>query len=336
MKAAVVRLSRNGSGEYDIEEVRRLPTVEADAIDAANAGKVADAVVAAKAAMPELPGDRIAIVASSGVAGVPAARDAVSAAVLARLGAAPAFVSAEDEARFTFDGVVNKVRLGHRRGQVMLLDQGSGNTKGGYLSGAGTPAEAFHPFQIAIGTKTLRQRVDASHRPDEPMSVTIDRILGSDVADALAALAMPDRQAMIARSRIYLNGGIAWLVASLRNPASTSRYVPLTVGDLAAVDDGLRAGQAAQLSATAQATTIADPDQRKLIQTDLGQLQSGKVFTDQEMLCGVALLRFMADRLGWTGKPMFFARPGRVAWIIGYAYSQAAPGGALARVVLPE
>lgn len=319
VKPAIVRIL---VGEApDLEFVESFPSVEANAVDPGNAPIVAQAVKDAMAKMAEkgIADNSIVVVGSSGVASVPAAAETVAAAVLRATGKPVDFVSVDKEVEFTFDAIVNKKRLAHRRMQVALLDIGSGNTKGGFLKPViGNPDGEFSIFSMPLATATFASAVAKAQRDDENFSAAALRLADTELRVAVQGMILQAGSTLAQRPRVYLNGGIPWVLATTQNPYNTDRYVPLAQSNIDRFVDQALYDQTGLFSV--RTGGIGDPKHRKVIEDDLARMSAGKVFTPDELIAGALVLRTVASEMAFANKTLFFARPGRVAWLIGYVF----------------
>ncbi|HEY6816395.1 MAG TPA: hypothetical protein VI168_12705 [Croceibacterium sp.] len=338
VKPSIVRIL--AGDEPDISVVNtgdRLKNTEANALDLGNAPIVAAAVRDAIAAIRAegVPENMIKIVGSSGVAGRPDAKEAVQDAVRRVANVEMTFIPVELETQYTFDGVVNKVRLAHRRSQVTLLDIGSGNTKGCYILSSTGNVDTFRNFSMNLGTKSFARLVSEKIGDDETFAVAAQRVASTELRAQIQRMIVEAGASMAQRNRVYLNGGLPWAVATTQNPYNTDRYVPLTVNDL---------DRFANLALNDQdrlfdldTSRIPAGTHRDLITGDLRRLSNrgeGAVFNEQEYQAGGALLQVLSEEMALRNKTLFFTRPGRNAWMLGVAFNDVAQGS-LACEALP-
>lgn len=331
VKPSIVRIL--SGDEPDLQVVKALTNVEANAIDTVNAPIVARAV---KSALDAFAAEGIGqgltiVVGSSGVASVPAAKEAVAEAVRREVGLEIGFVSVEDEVRYTFDGVVNRVRLAHRRPQVVLVDIGSGNTKGGYVIPIAGVGERFQTFSTPLGVKSFSRAVQAK-RGGAPMAEAARQVAEQDLRPALRRMIATEGGPMLLqRDRVYLTGGLPWALATTQNPRNTDRYVPISIAQIQRFTNQATTDQIALFNVDTAA--IPSPGQRTLIEGDLKRLRE-QVFTPDEFVCGGELLRVLSEEMGFARRTVFFARPGRMAWLMGVAFNRVADG-TISEEVLP-
>jgi hypothetical protein len=184
-------------------------------------------------AQHDIPPEQIAIVISSGVASYSASLiDLLKSKMKARTGHDIDVVDARTEARLTFDWVVPSTR----RDKVLLIDIGSGNTKGGLYDRRGSKGR-FHDLSAAFGTKTMAGAV----KKRWPTTRTADfgprslEFYGDTVAPLLAPQ-IADIPQMMDRAQLCLTGGIVWAMATILKPqemADKREWVKLQPDDFA-------------------------------------------------------------------------------------------------------
>lgn len=184
----------------------------------------------------------IAVVASSGVASYSGALiDLLRRNVKARTGLDMDVVTPREEARLAFDWIVPE----RRRANVLQVDIGSGNTKGGYYDRSGRRGR-YHDLSVPYGTKTLAGAVkkrwpsvrtdDFGARTAEYYEDTIAPLVQPQLAAAPETMSRPD---------IYMTGGIVWATATIVRPqdmAENRNWVRLAPDDFATLRRYVEAG----------------------------------------------------------------------------------------------
>lgn len=136
---------------------------------------------------------------------------------------------------------------------------------------------------------------------------------------------------LLQRDRVYLTGGLPWALATTQNPRNTDRYVPISIAQIQRFTNQATTDQIALFNVDTAA--IPSPGQRTLIEGDLKRLRE-QVFTPDEFVCGGELLRVLSEEMGFARRTVFFARPGRMAWLMGVAFNRVADG-TISEEVLP-
>ncbi len=163
----------------------------------------------------QIPSERVAVIASSGVAAYSASLIALMQDDLrASTGHTIEVISPRDEGRLTFNWIVPDAR----RNKVLQFDIGSGNLKGGYYDRRG-PKGHFFDLSAPYGTKSMAGAV--KKRWMDTRTDTFSRRSAEYYADTVAPLmarqieAAPDT---MKRPFLCLTGGIVWATAVILKP----------------------------------------------------------------------------------------------------------------------
>jgi len=257
-----------------------------------------------------VPAERISIVGSSGLfAAVVDKPDAIAtnqkllaAAIEKGFGMKIDFIDAKREAELSIAGIMPK----KFHAQSVLIDIGSGNTKGGYPTEKG-----YATMSTPFGTVTFTEK--------------IKKVEGDFTANAKALRESTLRPAfkedlkqlrdIASRKRIYLSGGIVWAACTLSHPEATSAFTPLTVKDIDALLAKIAAGAEFPVP---DLSGIADEQQRKKAESEIARIKT--TFPPQQLLAGLHLLKALASEMNLedADKRIFFARHGYLGWILAY------------------
>jgi hypothetical protein len=274
-----------------------------------------------------IPPERVFIVGSSGLEGPVAKRkdlnpaekkdlteknraqlaEAVQKAVGKRMG----FVNPEEEAQFQIEGVVPR----RDRDAALFIDVGSGSTRGGYREG-----RIIKKLE-GPGVRNYHDKVEQALRGRPGASF-------ADVAAELADVNLRDslrkqvehNHGLVAPEKVYLVGGIVWVMASYVHPENRKPHVPLSADDI----DGFAAKvhQNPDLLLTFTPPAGLDDKERKLMEEDIRRMK--KNFNPNELLAGSEILKALSAELKFkTKKELWFYRYGHVAWVVEYVASQA-------------
>lgn len=157
----------------------------------------------------------ISVVASSGVASFSAPLITLIRNKLAsQTGHGLDVVTPRQEARLAFDWIVPD----RQRGQVLQMDIGSGNTKGGFYDGRGRRARYFD-VSVPYGTKTFAG--DVKFRFPEARTFDFGEKAGLFYTDTVAPLFRPQLETLPVATKmpaVYLTGGIIWATAMILYP----------------------------------------------------------------------------------------------------------------------
>ncbi|ATE66967.1 hypothetical protein COO09_11010 [Rhizorhabdus dicambivorans] len=255
----------------------------------------------------------LTIVASSGVASFSAPLLAIIRDRLAgRTGHRIDVVSPRDEARLAFDWIVPR----RRRGDVLQLDIGSGNTKGGYYDRRGRNAH-YIDMSVPYGTKTMAGAVKFRF----PAARTYDfgQHADSFYADTVAPLFQPQLQAApatMSMPSVFLTGGIVWATSVILYPqamAERRSWVALQPGDFARlgklIADGTPYG--AGLPAT------LSPEHRAVVTKTLSAIRN--TFNPHQLAAGASLADGVARQFDFARRrTLLFPTFANNGWISQY------------------
>jgi hypothetical protein len=238
------------------------------------------------------------------------------------------FINVERETSLTFKGIVPPRRL--HLNEVVLLDIGSGNSKGTYLKQS-KPTLQFVSFSIPFGSKLLAQTID--QKPDDAAKLLQDSVVAPVQAET------KEFEGMKKCTRLYLAGGIPWTMAVLLHPdkfgpdekGHESNWVPITPADIQKYCQVATSNPAslfdADLSAvrTSNLTKVKkDIDQmRSIFSLNKKKVEEAKLDKDQYDLkaikAGAAILQTFAEAMDYEKKrAIFFSKRALYAWPHGY------------------
>jgi Ppx/GppA phosphatase family len=264
-----------------------------------------------------VPADNIYIVGSSGVPKAPNSDELVKA-VKTRTGKDLRFIDAQTETALTIAGVVKP----DLRAESVLVDIGSGNTKGGYLTGTGQ-ARRVASFSVPYGTVTYTAQVKKQAGEAGKFVETAAR-LRDDLLTRPIAAAVERNPELVKRQRVYLSGGMSWALATLVKPqAAEEAYVSLTADDIEAFHRLVTKTPGA--FPEVDLSQVKDARARTQAAKDLRRVKD--VFTPENLISGSEILRSLSTALKFKDRRLFFPRYGYVAWIQSYVLDRATPGG---------
>jgi exopolyphosphatase/pppGpp-phosphohydrolase len=257
-----------------------------------------------------VPAERISIVGSSGLfSAIVDKPDAIEAnqkllatAIQEAVGVKLDFIDAKREAELSIAGIMPKKF--HR--ESVLIDIGSGNTKGGY------PIEkGYATMSIPFGTVTFTEKVKKS---EGDFAATAKELRESLLRPALKE-ELKNLKDLAARKRIYLSGGIVWAACTLSHPEATSAFTPLTVKDIDALLDKIAAGKEFPAPDLAG---IADEAKRKKAESEIARIKT--TYNPQLLLAGLQVLKALASEMNLddADKKVYFARHGYLGWILAF------------------
>jgi exopolyphosphatase/pppGpp-phosphohydrolase len=266
----------------------------------------------------KVPADNLYVVGSSGLfsaiedrpEAVKANQDALAEAVRQASGLKMTFIDVKREAELSFDGVVPKKYAG----AAMLLDIGSGNTKGGFRDGD----KGELTFGVPFGSVTFADA--AARRPGNgPYADKAATLRGEVLAPALRQ-AIEKKPALARRERVYLGGGAVWAMATFLHPGGREPYLALTPEDLAAYRQLLlrSPGEFPKVDLTG-----LDDKERAAAEKEVERVK--KTFTPEQLLAGAEILWALSGEFEFKDKKVFFARHAYLGWILAYVTEKGAP-----------
>jgi exopolyphosphatase/pppGpp-phosphohydrolase len=266
----------------------------------------------------KVPVEHLYVVGSSGLFSaiedrkdaVKANQEALAVAVREGCGLKMTFIDVKREAELSFDGVVPRKHAA----ASLLIDVGSGNTKGGFRDGD----KGAVTFGVPFGSVTF---ADATRkRPEDGAFAGKAAALRRDVLAPALRKAIRNRPALAKRERVYLGGGAAWAMASLVRPGGSEPYLAVTPDDVAAYHKLL-------LDSPGE---FPKPDLAALGEKERGAAAKEiarvqKTFTPEQLLAGAEILTALSDEFGFKDRKVYFARNAYLGWILAYVTEQGAP-----------
>lgn len=310
IKALVVEQTPNDPEGSPMRTLKQYDPVDKNAftVDAAASGRVSEAVKRIHQEMQDefkLPKGHFFVVGSSGL---PAEVRRVLTDTIYDEGVKMDFITPEMEARYEFQGIVPRGRYP----EVVLVDIGSGNTKGGYVEKL-TPELKIAIFNIALGTKTYAQEINKA-RGDGAFRVTAE-VLRKEKLIPLIAEPVQQFPGLQNSPRLYLAGGICWAMATLLHPNSVdSAWTTLTKDEIKSFCDRAMSNPRQLLT-----PSFDKVDAKVLDKVKDETARIGKVFNEDQLMAGAQILITFLDRIHYQEKKaIFFARRGLYAWPAGY------------------
>lgn len=284
--------------------------------DADATGRVAESVEQVYQEMEKdfKPIARLFVVGSSGVPDDVRANLAES--IKNKLHAEMEFINVEKEISLEFSGIVPPKRFE----QVVLIDIGSGNTKGAYSEHSEGGA-ALKTFQLSWGTKTWAHEINLT-RGDGDFGLAADVLGQNKLLPGIREFTRENPE-LNNRRRVYLAGGITWAMCRLLHPYDQGSWVKINDSDIDSFYERLKNDPSGLL----------DPDLDQAPKGLAGeQLQSAKqkakseiakvrdVFSKDQLLAGAQILKALKDTMGFDKKDaVFFAgEKALYAWDLGY------------------
>ena len=255
----------------------------------------------------KIPRHRIFVVSSSGL---PKADnfESLIGGVEKSIGQRLDVLTVEDEVRLGIHGLF--LQNSDRLGEALVIDVGSGNTKGGYIvSSALEKHETTNIFHLP-GTVTFTTAVK---------ELAEERHIDFSAANALAKESilkpkvqkqLKENDALKSRRLVYMNGGIVWAISTFLHPEMNDvANVPLTLQELHQMRRSLQDAKGGYPQVD---LTHCDKRAKKDIEI------VKKVFSPDNLAVGSEILCTLGETLAFQDCELYFVRNGRIAWLLGY------------------
>ncbi len=252
-----------------------------------------------------VPTDRIALIGSSGL---PKAtnRDAMAQAVASAAGLpAMTILSPDQEVLYSIKGLFEAQA---DRDKALLVDIGSGNTKGGFLQGPGVVR-----FEVPLGSVTFENRASAEAAKDmKEFAETAAKLRDAELVPTLRKQ-VADHPELARRSEVVLTGGAAYAMATLLKPEQIqAETVLLTAQDIARYAELVHKPKIEAAGPPPGPGTPAEKEVRKVLDT----------FSSKNLIAGSEILSAQVTALQLEGKTLRFDRRGLMALIRGKVLEQ--------------
>ena len=184
----------------------------------------------------------------------------------------------------------------------IIIDVGSGNTKGGYFITKGL----FNTFNVPWGTKSLSNKVE--EKCDTPCSVSmynstlkkkVDETVELDISQAVDHCGIRNYN-----FNILLSGGIAWATASLIDPKNNNKSIELTYSDV----------NKFHIMLSKNYEKLSSDDYKDALQ------KIGKVYTQKNLISGTRLLLKIMEKFERESiiKTYTFIKNNKAGWLPAY------------------
>jgi hypothetical protein len=315
IKGQVVQMVQQDPESPPIKLLKQFDPLNANAFsfEASASGKISAEVARIRNEVQEkfkLPNDHFFVVGSSGIP--TDVRETLASKIYEETGRTIEYATPEMESDLLVRGIVPT----HRLTQVIVLDIGSGNSRGAYVTKI-QPEMSFSNFEVPWGTKTCASEINRIRRGADFL-VAADAFCTDTLIPAIKnqLTRAPGMQTL---RRVYLVGGIAWAMATLTHPYDQSglwvRIAPAEIG-------------AFYEKATENPELLLHPDLSSPPENvPKGAASKGaaemakisKVFDEDQIAAGAFLLKTFADEMHFDQKDaIFFRKDALYAWPQGY------------------
>jgi len=201
----------------------------------------------------------------------------------------------------------------------MLIDVGSGNTKGGYRvrrASYETKDDTYVTLSIPSGTVTFTDAIKKSTPDTNNVSTFVKQT--DSLADELISIPLRDqidrKPGLLNRNRAYLSGGIVWAMTTLLHPENRRIYISITPQDINKFYDQVVNNSDGLLNP--DLSKIADPEVREAAQQDIENIKS--TFTPSNLIAGAKIMKALSTELRFQNKQLYFHRQSQIGWLFSY------------------
>jgi hypothetical protein len=218
------------------------------------------------------------------------------------------FIDVKKESELSIVGTMPK----RHKATGLLVDIGSGNTKGGYAT-----ADGAKTFGVPFGTITFSEAVAKTGSTDaKAVAHVAHEQLFPALKTGLGKLALTKE-----RDTVVLSGGIAYVIAAVAHPGDARPYCPLTLAEIEAFEATLK--HHPEHFPEPDLSKLASDELRKKAAAELARAK--KVYTPQQLLAGTQILKGVVTELSHeTPRKFFFARHGFLGWILAFVTENSA------------
>ena len=295
----------------EVKFLKKYEPMEADAFSwsASSSGLVASAVTDIVKKMQtefKVPDDHFDLVGSSGVPSD--VRPALSDSIEQNLHLRMNYISVDQESQFVFRNLVPA----DKTADVVVLDLGSGNSKGTYAE-VRSEGTRLVSFSMPFGTKTFAEEID-TQRQNGAFLITAESLSKQIIQPAVhddAQIAPGMRH----RPRIYLVGGIPWAMALVLHPFEAKQ--PLIRFRSAELEDLLTQMIKSPAAAMSWVSLSHSPrenaaQERRRAMEAAGKI--GTIFTDNQIVAGAIILKAYLEQMNYRDREVYFNTQALYAW----------------------
>lgn len=275
--------------------------------------------------------EQISVIGSSGVR-AENQQDLINA-IREKTGKTMSFLDVETEVQLSIVGTIpQRYRTtsgwAENRGTSVLIDIGSGNTKGGYQvirqTTSGTPDYDYVTIGIPKGTVTFTNEINdaVGDEGDQMDFVRKARELSPSSIRAELRKEMERKPGLINRQRVYLTGGIVWAMVTLMRPDDRRTLTPITADEIEMFyravtkdPDSLQ-----KLLYPDLTRRISNRQLRAEVEMDIETIRN--TYSPRNLIAGAEILRNVSKEFGLQNKKIRFARYSHLSWIVSYVRLQ--------------
>jgi exopolyphosphatase/pppGpp-phosphohydrolase len=269
----------------------------------------------------KVPAERIHVVGSSGLfSAIEDKKDSIAAnqetlakAVQEASGIKMSFISDEREAELSIAGIVPRSKLG----VAVLLDIGSGNTKGGYRDGDKGYVTFSVPYASVTFTEVIRKRAG---KGDWMAFAEAAALARQEVLSPALKKSLEGKPEMLKKEPVYLSGGAFWALATLTRPGDRHSFVALTAEDIERYHRLLI--EAKGEYPTIDFSSIKNTAIREAAEKEVTRIKAA--FKPEQLLSGAEIIKGLSKEFGFdSGKKLYFVRHAQIGWILAFVKEKA-------------
>jgi hypothetical protein len=236
-----------------------------------------------------------------------------------------AFINAEAETELSIAGTIpRRYREGAKtfdnRGGSLLLDIGSAAIRGGYqqikLDPQGAPEFEFVTWNIPRGLTAFSGEVgrDAGETADLSAYAKRAQALGATSIRSLLSAETSRKPPLLGRRKIYLTGGIVWVMMTLLHPEDQSNYSTVTMEDI----------DQFHTRALIDPESLLNPDLSKIRdEAYRGEMRRARdtikqTYPPKLMLAGAEMLKAIGAEMQFENRTVIYPRYAWLARILSY------------------
>lgn len=281
-----------------------------DIADVATVVKSAKETMMTELGIPE---SNIRVVASSGVPTFATNQQALVDAITTATGLKFEKILPAEEAALTNLALIPA----ERRSDTMVVDIGSGNTKGGAFQNGSGQQKDFVAIDVKFGTSSLARKISQEvGNGAQSASQVAASIARTEIGAALQNQVRLN-PVLGQRSNILFSGGSVWAMTTFIKPqAALDAFPQISMNDIAAYKKLIESSLPGY--PTVDFSTISNPDAQKIAKADYDRITGAggsAVFKPEELFAGAILLEEVAKALDFQNRAVMFDRKAMTAWI---------------------
>lgn len=232
-------------------------------------------------------------------------RDALSTAVHKATGQTMEFVNLTRFAEHELKAIVRK----SDRKDAVFLDIGGGSTRGGYCDAA----DVIHDVE-GPGIRSFMGRVHDGLPEDGNFAERAEALSELHLREPIRKGLRKDSE-FTARSKIYLAGGIVWVMANCRHPGNENDYVRVTADDIKEFTAKVR--KTPELLSKIRPDSSLSPERQEWLKAEYARMRNA-FKAPERLVAGAEILLALSTELQFEGREIWFYRHSDFSWVASY------------------